>query len=184
MEKDQPLTTGLSGGKISAFRDRQGRLVIRGTDEGQRISPGLPPGLALASLDPHISEAAQAYGLPIPLVLAVVKVESNFVPWAVSPKGAMGLMQLMPGTATFLGVRDPFNPRENLLGGCRYLRLLLDCFNGSLPLALAAYNAGYQRVIDAGFQIPPIKETQEFVTRILGIYYQSLNRALRPAGFT
>lgn len=79
-------------------------------------------------------------------------------------------MQLMPGTASDLGVRDPFCPRENILAGCRYLRWLLDNFQGSLPLAVAAYNAGHQRVVAAGYHIPPIKETQEFVTQVLGLY--------------
>jgi soluble lytic murein transglycosylase-like protein len=112
--------------------------------------------------------------LPEPLIRALIKVESNFCRVAVSPKGAMGLMQLMPGTATFLGVSDPFCPRQNILGGCRYLRMLLDYFNDSLPLALAAYNAGHQRVVAAGFRIPAIKETQEFVTRVLERYYTAM----------
>ncbi|MCK9375847.1 MAG: transglycosylase SLT domain-containing protein [Syntrophobacterales bacterium] len=118
-----------------------------------------------------IAEASQVYRLSPALITAVIRTESNFVPWAVSPKGAMGLMQLMPGTATDLGVRDPFCPRENVLAGCRHLRYLLDHFQGSLPLAVAAYNAGHQRVIAAGYQVPPIKETQEFVTQVLGLYY-------------
>jgi soluble lytic murein transglycosylase-like protein len=117
-----------------------------------------------------MAEAAQAHKLPVTLVRAVVKTESNFCSWAVSPKGAMGLMQLMPGTAAFLGVAEPFNPRENLYGGCRYLRLLIDSFGGNVPLALAAYNAGYQRVINSGYQVPAIKETQDFVTQVMGRY--------------
>jgi soluble lytic murein transglycosylase-like protein len=111
------------------------------------------------------------YQLPIPLILAIIRQESNFAHQAVSPKGAMGLMQLMPGTAASLGVRDPFDPRENILAGCRYFRFLLNSFKGNVPLALAGYNAGYQRVISAGFQVPAIKETQEFVTRVMGLYY-------------
>jgi hypothetical protein len=126
----------------------------------------LPP-----DLEPIIVEAAQMYRLPVPLILALIRNESNFVPQAISPKGAMGLMQLMPGTAAFLGVQNPFSPRENVLGGCRYFRLLLNYFQGSVPLALAAYNTGFQRVIDAGYQIPPIKETQGFVTQVMALYY-------------
>jgi soluble lytic murein transglycosylase-like protein len=109
--------------------------------------------------------------LPIPLILALIRQESNFAHQAVSPKGAMGLMQLMPGTAASLGVRDPFDPRENILAGCRYFRFLLDYFQGNVPLALAGYNAGHHRVISAGCQVPAIKETQEFVTQVMGLYY-------------
>jgi len=139
-----------------------------------------PPTAAATELEPFIQEAARLHQLPPTLIRAVIQVESNFYPGAVSPKGAMGVMQLMPGTANFLGVREPFNPRENILGGCRYLRMLLDLFGGNLPLALASYNAGFQRVIDCGYQIPPIKETQDFVTRIMGRYVADEKRARLP----
>jgi hypothetical protein len=165
-----PQPQALSGSRVIASRDKKGRLTIRNLD------PGYPaekpnPTLALTNFEPIIIEAALSYSLPVYLIHAVIKTESNFVPWAVSPKGAMGLMQLMPGTADSLGVRNPFCPRENILAGCRYLRILLNCFHDNLPLALAAYNAGYQRVISAGLQVPPIKETREFVTQVLGLYY-------------
>jgi len=91
----------------------------------------------------------------------------------------MGLMQLMPGTASDLGVRDPYCPRENVLAGCRYFRYLLDTFNQSLPLALAAYNAGAHRVVNAGYRVPGIKETQEFVTDVLENYYRNAHHTLR-----
>jgi hypothetical protein len=171
------MSAALPAGKpgVVARRDRQGVVHISNSPTG-----GLPQNFAgplaflgklnqeLASI---IAEAAQIYRLPTGLILAVIRNESNFAPWAVSPKGAMGLMQLMPGTAADLGVRDPFSPRENILAGCRYLRFLLDHFQGELPLAVAAYNAGHQRVVAAGYQIPPIKETQDFVTQVLGLYY-------------
>ncbi len=128
-------------------------------------------GRVSPALQSCIVEAAQRYRLPISLVLAIIRKESNFAHQAVSPKGAMGLMQLMPGTAASLGVRDPFDPRENILAGCRYFRSLLDYFQGNVPLALAGYNAGSHRVISAGFQVPAIKETQEFVTQVMGLYY-------------
>jgi Transglycosylase SLT domain/Domain of unknown function (DUF4124) len=157
---------------ITAYRDRQGRLHI--TSEAPLVALGQAPpqkgAVAPAALAPLITEAADAYRLPPTLVRAVIKVESDFCPWAVSPKGAMGLMQLMPGTAAFLGVQEPFNPRENVLGGCRYLRLLLDSFGGNLPLALAGYNAGFQRVVACGYRVPPIKETQQYVTQVMGRY--------------
>ncbi len=167
-------------GQIVAFKDKRGRLTIR-NDYPQVLAGRAPPaGLPPAPLASFIQEAALAFRLPAPLIEALIKVESNFVPWAVSPKGAMGLMQLMPGTAEFLGVKEPFSPRENILGGSRYLRHLLDLFNGSLPLALAAYNAGYQRVISAGYQVPAIKETQDFVTQVLGRYYVGMKQTQQP----
>jgi soluble lytic murein transglycosylase len=110
----------------------------------------------------------------------MIHVESYFNPRAVSKKGAMGLMQLMPGTAQLLGVQEPFNPRENIHGGCRYLRMLIDSFGGSLPLALAAYNAGPQRVVACGYRVPEITETQEFLTRVIGRYLTEEKKARRP----
>ena len=91
----------------------------------------------------------------------------------------------MPGTAASLEVRDAFDPRENILAGCRYFRWLVDYFQGNVPLALAGYNAGYNRVISAGCQVPAIKETQEFVTQVMGLYCL-LNMLLvsSPAGLS
>jgi soluble lytic murein transglycosylase-like protein len=180
----ETVTSGpiaLSGpGGILALRDSQGRLTI--TNAPPQVLPGRGPSWVLASaqLDPIIQEAARAYRLPPALIRAVIKVESNFVQTAVSPKGAMGLMQLMPGTAADLGVQEPFNPRENIHGGCRYLRLLLDSFGNSLPLALAAYNAGYQRVVNSGYRVPEIKETQDFLTQVLGWYFTEEKKTQRP----
>ena len=173
---------GVATSGVLAFRDRRGRLTIRNQEMETKVA-GVPHReRVLPQLAPIVHEASLLHGLPVSLIQAVIKVESNFVSWAVSPKGAMGLMQLMPGTAAFLGVQDPFNPRENIHGGCRYLRLMLDYFGGSLPLALAAYNAGYQRVVSCGFQIPPIKETQEFVTEVLARYYLLTKEGTRPYG--
>ncbi len=168
---------GYSG--ITAFKDSRGRLTITNAPEA-KISRGPPTATAKALLEPIIQEAARAYGIPATLIRAVIKVESNFVPGAVSPKGAMGLMQLMPGTAAFLGVQEPFDPKENIHGGCRYLRLLLDFFGGSLPLALAGYNAGHQRVVDCGFRVPDIKETQEFLTQVMGWYLAEEKKTVLP----
>ncbi len=175
-----PLLQQLSTQQVVTFKDQKGRLHIGNPDLEDLARKGAQE-LNRASLEPIIIEAAFSYGLPVPLVQALIKVESNFVPWAVSPKGAIGLMQLMPGTATFLGVQDPFSPRENIMGGCRYLRLLLDCFSENLTLALAAYNAGYQRVINAGYRVPEISETQNFVTEVISRYY-TLVLARRPSG--
>jgi soluble lytic murein transglycosylase-like protein len=160
-----PLST------IMAFRDRRGRLqIINKPPPMAHFPPALAGATAPAELGPLIAEAAQVHRLPATLIRAVIKTESNFCSWAVSPKGAMGLMQLMPGTASFLGVQEPFDPRQNILGGCRYLRQLIDLFGGNLTLALAGYNAGFQRVINSGYQVPAIKETQEFVTQVMGRY--------------
>ncbi len=168
----QPAPNPVAPPSVLARRDPQGTLHIFNLPAGGSGGGSLAfLGKLNQEVAAIIAEASQAYRLPPALVTAVIRTESNFVPRAVSPKGAMGLMQLMPGTATDLGVRDPFCPRENVLAGCRHLRFLLDHFRGSLPLAVAAYNAGHQRVIAAGYQVPPIKETQDFVTQVLGLYY-------------
>lgn len=130
---------------------------------------------------PYLDKAkdlALAYGVPLELILAVIKVESDFNPRACSPKGAMGLMQLMPSTARALGVKDPFDPEENLEAGVRYLREMLDRF-GDLPLALAAYNAG-PGAVEAHRGIPPYPETQNYVEKVLGFLRQF--RAMLSSG--
>ena len=114
-----------------------------------------------------IREAALAQDVPPQLLHAVVAVESGFDPKAVSRKGAMGLMQLMPATARRFNVADPFDPRQNLAGGATYLKWLLGKFDGDVELALAAYNAGENAVIRAGFKIPPYDETRAYVPRVL-----------------
>jgi len=169
-----------AGSGVTAWKDRRGRLTISNQEAELQVAATTRREQAMAQLAAVFQEASLLYGLPVSLIQSLIKVESNFVPWAVSPKGAMGLMQLMPGTAAFLGVRDAFDPRENILGGCRYLRLLLDYFGGSLPLALAAYNAGHERVVSCGYQIPPIKETQDFVTQVLGRYFSGAKRGQWP----
>ena len=118
-------------------------------------------------LNPLIQEAAGSQNLPSSLVKAVIRVESNFNPGATSPKGAQGLMQLMPQTADSLAVINPYDIQENIGGGTRYLRMLLEKYNYNLPLALAAYNAGPQRV-DRCQGVPSIKETQDFVRQVCG----------------
>ena len=133
--------------------------------------PGLlqRPLLDLAPYAREIREAAERYRVEEGLIKAVIRVESGFNSRAVSPKGARGLMQLMPGTASMLGVRDSFDPRQNIDAGVRHLRGLIDRFNSDLKLALAAYNAGEQAVMNHG-GIPPYRETRDYVTRILGLF--------------
>ncbi len=117
--------------------------------------------------DPHILAAAQVHGVSADLVKAVIQVESEFDQWAVSSKGAQGLMQLMPFTARRFGVSDSFDARQNIFGGVQYLRFLLDLFHGDVALALAGYNAGENAVLR--FKgIPPFKETRNYVQRIQG----------------
>ena len=120
--------------------------------------------------DAYIREASQLYQLPEAFVRAVVRVESDFNPNVVSNAGAMGLMQLMPQTARSMGVRDPFDPRQNILGGTRYLRVLANSFNGDLVLTVAAYNAGGGAVTRYR-GVPPYAETRRYVQRVLRHYY-------------
>jgi soluble lytic murein transglycosylase-like protein len=119
--------------------------------------------------EPLIHQHASWQGIRADLVRAVIQVESAFNARAVSPKGAMGLMQLMPATAAQFGVIDPFNPAENIRAGVRYLRMLLDKYNDNEQLALAAYNAGPRAVDRYGSKVPPYKETQRYVQRITNL---------------
>jgi hypothetical protein len=119
--------------------------------------------------DKWIRQAATLYQLPEELVRAVIKVESDYDPRAVSSAGASGLMQLMPETAARMQVRDVFDPRENIFGGVRYLRILANLFNGDLDLTVAAYNAGEGAVERAG-GVPNYPETQDYVVRVRTYY--------------
>ena len=122
---------------------------------------------AMIDLDAIFHEAALQYDLPVDFLMAVARAESNFRPNAVSPAGAQGIMQLMPGTARHLGVTDPFDPRQSIFGGARYLRENLNRFDGDIKLTLAAYNAGWPTVQRHG-GVPPFRETQNYVARIMG----------------
>lgn len=127
-----------------------------------------------------IRRAARRFDVDPELVRAVIATESNFDPRAVSPKGARGLMQLMPATAARFGVKNSFDPHQNILGGVQYLRYLLDLFGGDLVLALAAYNAGEGLVQDLG-RVPNFQETRNYVDRILTQYGRGGSRAGRAA---
>lgn len=123
-------------------------------------------GARLSAWDDLIEERAAAHGVRAELVRAVIQVESAYNPRARSIKGAMGLMQLMPGTAADLGVTNPYDPEQNIRGGVAYLRSLIDRFNGSEELALAAYNAGPGAVRKYGYVIPPYRETRDYVRKV------------------
>lgn len=124
------------------------------------------PPLPLAQLDPLISEAARRENLEPELLRSVIRQESGARPCAVSTKGAMGLMQLMPGTASELGVADAFNPKENVDAGARFLKQLLDLYGGDTTLALGAFNAGPSRVSQAG-GLPDFPETLDYVQKVM-----------------
>ena len=118
-----------------------------------------------------VKEACSIYNLEEPLVRAVMEVESDYNRYAVSSAGARGLMQLMPETMVFLGVANPWDPKQNVMGGAKYLQGLLKRFSGDLPLALAAYNAGPNAVIKYG-KIPPYPQTERYVVKVMDRYYR------------
>jgi soluble lytic murein transglycosylase-like protein len=125
--------------------------------------------------DSLIKQHSYNHGIDPTLVKAVMKAESNFNSQAVSPKGAQGLMQLMPDTARHMSVYDPFDPDDNIRGGARYLRLLDDTFQGNLELILAAYNAGPNRVKEHNMNVPPFEETRNFIKRVKHFYNKLKN---------
>ena len=125
--------------------------------------------------DRYITEASKKHGVSFPLLKAIINVESDFNPKAVSRAGALGLMQIMPANIRNLRIRDPFNPWENIMGGARYLKELLERYKGKLPLALAAYNAG-PTMVDRYNGIPPIKETQNYVKKVMKSYNFLMNK--------
>lgn len=135
----------------------------------------LHPMISERELEPVISRYSRRHQLHPALIRAVIKAESDFDPMAVSRAGAVGLMQLMPQTAARMEVRDSYDPEDNIGGGTRYLRHLLDRFSGNLPLALAAYNAG-EHVVDRYRSLPPIDETRQYVRKILRYYRTFLIR--------
>ncbi len=120
--------------------------------------------------DALISDASERHGVSFPHLKAIIKAESDFDPHAVSKKGATGLMQIMPENFKPLGIRDPFDPSENINAGARYFKQMYDRFKGKLALSLAAYNAG-PTAVDRYKTIPPYEETEEYVRRVLKYYY-------------
>ena len=128
------------------------------------------PNIDVNKYDDLITKAADKFKLDSALIKAVIKAESNFNHRAVSPVGAQGLMQLMPKTASDLKVEDCFHPEKNIEGGARYLRYPLNTYKGDLTLALAAYNAGEKAVAKYNYNVPPYRETQNYVKRVFSFY--------------
>ncbi len=133
-------------------------------------------------LDRMVSDAAERHRVDPNLVRAVIQAESNWNPFAISRKGAFGLMQLVPGTAAQLGVYNVFDPEQNLDGGVRYLRTLLERYNGDLPRALAAYNAG-QGTVDRWGGVPNFRETRLYVQKVTNSYFRPGSGDSRMGGF-
>jgi hypothetical protein len=175
--KDSPKATpssdtlyDLLGGEVQVYIfKQQTRAWPQPMGRGFWVSRSSPGGHPDPRVDLLINKYAGAYGVDPALVRAVMRNESDFNPMAVSPKGAQGLMQLMPGTAALMGVQNPFDPEQNIAGGVGYLRQCLDRFGHNVPLAVAAYNAGPDAVARY-CAIPPYLETQLFVNNVMGTY--------------
>jgi soluble lytic murein transglycosylase-like protein len=144
-----------------AFDNRQSEILFE-----DKVCSNDAQGSNLISYHKIINSMAKKYQIEPSLVYAMIEVESSWKSKAVSQKGARGLMQLMPSTARQMNVKNPFNPAENIEGGIKYLRYLLNRFNGDLAVSLAAYNAGPQKVERFG-GIPPIKETEQYVKKVI-----------------
>ena len=169
-----PIT---ASAQIYSWRDEAGNLVLSdkkkvASAQSYSVSTGAtfrttkPVGGRAVRYQSLIDEHSTLNAVNADLVRAVIQAESAFNPRALSPKGAMGLMQLMPDTARFLGVQRPYDPEENIRGGTRYLRLLLDKYDDNVELALAAYNAGSGAVDKYGKRIPPYRETRDYVKKV------------------
>jgi soluble lytic murein transglycosylase-like protein len=173
------LVAGVAHADIYQHVDSNGVIVFQNKKKhGKLVARERPSRVVMPSAggetsryDAHIREAAALYQIPEALVRAVIKVESNFDPRALSPANAHGLMQLIPETAARMRVTDIYDPRQNIMGGVRYLRVLANLFNGNLELTIAGYNAGENAVMKYG-GIPPYPETQQYVVKVLSAYAQ------------
>jgi len=163
------FTNAPTDSRFRRVKARGGQSLYRG--DGQVRETRIPRTDSLERWRDTIRHAAVRYGLPEALLLAVMAVESNFDHQAVSEKGAMGLMQLMPGTAKDMYVSDAWDPGQNIEGGARYLRVLANQYRGDMVLTLAAYNAGPEAVRRAGEAVPKIPETQEYVRKVVALYH-------------
>jgi hypothetical protein len=174
-----------SSAKYVPTRDGGVRVVIDGAKERQqaqgRAAPKKFRPRKTEAYDSILEEACARYRIPVPFARAIAAAESNFDPKAVSHAGAMGLMQLMPATAVSMYVEDAFDPRENIFGGVRYLRVLTNQFDGDLVKVIAAYNAGPEAVRRAG-GVPNYQETQTYVKRVVQLYQEYREQEARDGG--
>ncbi len=171
------LSSQYAGADVYMYIDSEGVLHFtnRPTSSKYKVflkeTPRKPsPRVDSSDFDEFIQAAAERFGVQFSLIKAIIRAESGFNPRAVSHKGAMGLMQIMPENLRAFNLNNPFDPEENIMAGARYIAQLLDRFEGKVPLALAAYNAGPSKV-EAYRDIPPIQETEEYVKRVMKFYY-------------
>ncbi len=176
------LSPSLSLAEIYTYTDKNGVLHFTNTPTHSKFKLYMREGKRRKSYrshravdnskyDPIINRASRKYGLDSALIKAVISAESSFNTRAVSPKGARGLMQIIPMNYRSLNISDPFNPSQNIMGGSKYLRQMLGIYKGSLKLALAAYNAG-PNAVKKYRGIPPYEETQNYVVKVMDLYRQ------------
>ncbi len=167
------LPAAQAADRITAHLDSRGRVVFvnqaRNPSPPKQAASGQARTAARSDLDRVIQRSASRHQVDPDLVRAIIRVESNYNPYAVSSRGAQGLMQLIPATARRFGVRDVFDPSANLEGGIRYLKHLINRYNGDLELVLAAYNAG-ENAVSRHNGVPPFRETQNYLRKISQIY--------------
>ena len=166
------VSSPLHAGQIAAITDPEGNSVYVNANPATAPAGFVPTSQLLSTpkIDSIIDRVSSRYQVDPKLVHAMIRVESDYDPAAVSSKGAMGLMQLIPSTAQRFGVQHPFDPKENIQGGVSYLKYLLHLFGGNLPLSLAAYNSGEQTVIRSG-GVPAIPETERYVRKVTHLYH-------------